>query len=98
LGSFAKETYTRDAGLDVTRAKEWLRLVGSIKLQVSFAEYSLFSWALLQKRPIILSMLLTKATAYEQMCRDISNKMRDSRVSPFRRNVATHLLIWGGFG
>jgi len=42
----------------------WLRSVGSIKLQVSFAEYSLFYKALLQKRPIILSILLTKATPY----------------------------------
>jgi len=42
----------------------WLRLVGSIKLQVSFAESSLFYRALLQKRPIILSILLTKATPY----------------------------------
>ena len=40
----------------------WLRSVGSIKLQVSFAEYRLFYRALLQKRPIILSILLTKAT------------------------------------
>ena len=31
----------------------WLRLVGSIKLQVSFAEYSLFYKALLQRSPII---------------------------------------------
>ena len=31
----------------------WLRLVGSIKLPVSFAEYSLFCRSLLQKRPII---------------------------------------------
>ena len=31
----------------------WLRLVGSIKLQVSFAEYCLFYRVLLQKRPII---------------------------------------------
>ena len=31
----------------------WLRLVGSIKLQVSSAEYRLFCRALLQKRPII---------------------------------------------
>jgi len=31
----------------------WPRLVGSIKLQVSFADYSLFYWSLLQKRPII---------------------------------------------
>jgi len=42
----------------------WLRSVRSIKLQVSFAEYRLFYMALLQKRPIILSILLTKATLY----------------------------------
>ena len=42
----------------------WLRSVGSIKWQVSFAEYRLFYRALLQKRPIILSILLTKATPY----------------------------------
>ena len=40
----------------------WLRLVGSIKFKVSFAEYSLFYGALSQKRPIILSILLTKAS------------------------------------
>ena len=33
-------------------------LVGSIKLQVSLAEYSLFFRALLQKRPTILRSLL----------------------------------------
>jgi len=42
----------------------WLRLVGSLKLQVSFAEYSLFYRALLQKRPIILKALLIVATPY----------------------------------
>ena len=42
----------------------WLRSVGSIKSQVSFAEYSLFCRALLQKRPLIWSILLTKATPY----------------------------------
>ena len=31
----------------------WLQSVGSIRLQVSFAEYRLFYRALLQKRPII---------------------------------------------
>ena len=31
----------------------WLRSVGSIKFQVSFAEYRLFYRALLQKRPKI---------------------------------------------
>jgi len=43
----------------------WLRSVGSIKLQVSYAEYRLFHRALLQKRPLILSILLAKATPYE---------------------------------
>ena len=42
----------------------WLRLVGSLKLQVSFAEYRLFHRDLLQKRPKILRSLLTVATPY----------------------------------
>ena len=42
----------------------WLRLVGSLKLQVSFAEYRLFYRAVLQKRPIILRSLLIVATPY----------------------------------
>jgi len=40
----------------------WLRLVGSLKDYVSFAEYSLFCRVLLQKRPIILRSLLIVAT------------------------------------
>jgi len=40
----------------------WLRLVGSLKLQVSSAEYRLFYRALLQKRPIIIWSLLVVAT------------------------------------
>jgi len=40
----------------------WLRLVGSLKLWVAFADYHLFYGALLQKRPVILSILLTEAT------------------------------------
>jgi len=43
----------------------WLRLVGSFKLYVSVAEYSLFYKALLHKRPIILWSLLIVATPYE---------------------------------
>ena len=43
----------------------WIGLVGSIKLSVSYAEYRLFHRALLQKRPLILSILLAKATPYE---------------------------------
>jgi len=40
----------------------WLRFVGTLKLQVSIGEYTLFYRALLQKRPIILIV----ATPYEQ--------------------------------
>jgi len=42
----------------------WLRLVGSIKICVSFAEYRLFRRSLLQKRPIILRSLLIVAIPY----------------------------------
>ena len=44
----------------------WLRLVGSLKLQVSFTEYSLFYRALLQKSPFILRSLLIVSTLYHQ--------------------------------
>ena len=39
----------------------WLWLVGCLKIQVSFAEYSLFYRALLQKRPMVLGSLLIVA-------------------------------------
>ena len=42
----------------------WLRLVGSLKLQVSLENIGLFYRALLQKRPIILRSLLIIATPY----------------------------------
>jgi len=42
----------------------WLRLVGSIQLQVSFAKESYKRDDILQKRHIILSILLTVATPY----------------------------------
>ena len=48
----------------LSTAMGWLRLVGSLKLYVSFAGYSLFYRALLQKRPIILRSLLIVATPY----------------------------------
>ena len=38
-------------------AMGWLHVVGSLKLQVSFVEYSLFYRALLQKRPVFLHVL-----------------------------------------
>jgi len=45
----------------------WLRLVGSLKLHVSFAKYNLFCRALLQKRPMILRSLLIVATPYSDV-------------------------------
>jgi len=42
----------------------WLRLVGSLKVWVCFAESSLFCRVLLQKRPMILRSLLIVATPY----------------------------------
>jgi len=56
--------YTHDNTWYSTSNMGWLRLVGSLKLQVSFAEYRLFYRALLQKRPIILRSLLMVATPY----------------------------------
>ena len=43
----------------------WLWLVGSIKLQVSFAKETYKRDDILQKRPIISSILLTVATPYD---------------------------------
>jgi len=43
---------------------QWLRWVDSFRLWVSFAEYSLFYRALLQKRPMFLGSLLIVATSY----------------------------------
>jgi len=45
----------------------WLWLVGSFKLQGSFAEYRLVYIALLQKRPMILRSLLIVATPYGRL-------------------------------
>ena len=46
----------------------WLRLVGSLKLWVSFAEHRLFYRALLQMSPAILRSLLVVATPYVVLC------------------------------
>ena len=43
---------------------EWLRLVGSLKLQVSFAKETYKRDDILQKRPMILRSLLIVATPY----------------------------------
>ena len=45
-----------------------LRLLGSLQLYVSFAQYSLFYMALLQKRPVISRSLLIVATPCREVC------------------------------
>jgi len=65
---FVKKTYTNKIKKDLQRdlaAMGWLRIVGSLKWQVSFAEYRLFHRALLQKRPIILRSLRIVATPHK---------------------------------
>jgi len=49
----------------IHRLLKWLRFIGS--LNDSFAEYSLFYGALLQKRPIILRSLLIVAIPYQKV-------------------------------
>ena len=47
-----------------THGVGWLQLVGSIKSYVSFAKEPYKTDDILQKRPVILSILLTVATPY----------------------------------
>jgi len=73
-------------------AMGWLRVVGSLKIQFSFAEYRLFYRALLQKRPIILRSLLGEATP--QYVRVISHTFWDmfTHMSESRRKYAK--CVW----
>ena len=54
-------------------------MVGSLKLQVSFAEYSLFDRVHLHKRPIILRSLLVVATPYGLVSMSLLQKEPDKR-------------------
>jgi len=59
---------------DLFKIMGWLRLVGSLKLQVSFAKEPYKRDDILQKRPIILSNLLHVATPY--MCYGVATISR----------------------
>jgi len=59
----------------------WLRLVGSIKLFVSFAKEPYRRDDILQKRPVILSILLTVATPYHSRKR-LDLKYLDLQIPP----------------
>jgi len=76
----------------------WLLLVGSIKSEVFFAEYSLFYRALLRRRPMILSILFTVATHSGNRFRvknisDISEWRIFGTYSVFSRKVSTPVLL-----
>ena len=64
----------------------WLRVLGSLKLQVSFAEYRLFYKALLHKRPIILRSPLIVATPYVLLSANIW-----LLACLYERHVETHV-------
>jgi len=67
----------------------WLRLVGSLKSYVSFAEYRLFYRALLQKRHIILRSLLIVATPYSNMAAG-----RYSQTQRLNTTISSSLLVF----
>ena len=83
-------------------AMGWLRLVGSSKLLVSFAEYRLFYRALLQKRPIILRSLLIVATPYTNITAnappasltDTLKKCLSSSYLPKKNSKFSPVLMW----
>ena len=62
----------------------WLRVVGHLKTQVSFAEYRLCYRALLQKRPIILRSLLIIGSNNQQA---LSNVIFRFTISRLLRNI-----------
>ena len=65
----------------------WLRLLGSLKLEVSFAEYSLFYRALLQKIPTILRRLLIPRQELMWVClvKRVKSVLSTVDVSAFSR-------------
>ena len=70
----------------------WLRLVGSLKLQVSFAEYRLFYRALLQKRPIILRRLLHVAHTWSSQSSVTSSLLNESYIISLYQLLMSHIL------
>ena len=95
-GTPCRELSTGSFQKDMTMG--WLRSVGSITLQVSFAEYCLFYRSLLQKRPIILSILLTVATPQEYqkgMLRNVERNIEEFQKG-ILRNITKEYFIHKG--
>jgi len=76
----------------------WLRLVCSLKLQVSFAEYRLLYRSFLQKRPTILRSLLTEATSKDDLHFEFptrhSNYGRVETLQDALMCYITHSWVW----
>jgi len=71
----------------------WLQLVGLIKLYVSFAKETYKRNDILQKRPIILSILLTVATPYEWITYErMTSRIEMSHVTCV--NESCHTYKW----
>ena len=66
----------------------WLRLVGSLKLQVSFAKEHFKREDILQKRPIILRSLLVVATPYT--CTNTNTHHKDGTTFEDTLTAHTH--------
>ena len=63
-------------------AMGWLRLVGSIKLYVSLAKEPYKTDNILQKRPIILSILLAVATPKQEKQKQTGHKEQPQQNRP----------------
>ena len=108
-GSFAKETY--DFKKPTNRSDPILHLecnqpsfvqsqvsINDLVLQVSFAEYSLFCRALLQKRPIILRSLLIVVIPYciwSVISLHLSN-LRSQSMIQFSRSLLQNIVSFIG--
>jgi len=71
----------------------WLRLVGSLKLQVSFAKEPYQRDYTLQKRPIILRSLLIVATPYDMIMNSFGSLLVHVMMCKLKEQHATREKI-----
>ena len=71
----------------------WLRLVGCLKIYVSLQNIGLFCRALLQKRPIFLSILLIVATPYVTRSKHTQLKRQNAVVGAVCARVSSRDTI-----